>query len=88
MKFESQADLKIFAANLQYLMLRKKCKIEDLAIDMEISIQRVHSWLQAICFPKYEMMVKLCQYFSYYDIYALVTKKISDVQNNIEISDG
>jgi len=71
------ADRKVFADNLQTLLKKKGLTTDDFAEQMSESKDRVRRWTGAIAFPKYEMMIKICNFFDHYDIYTLITKRIA-----------
>lgn len=68
----------IFAYNLTLLMKDKGIAPAVLARDMGITPYRVDRWLREICYPTNDCLVVLCNYFSYYNIYDLLTKKIDE----------
>lgn len=70
----------VFRDNLLFLISQKNMTYLEFASDANIERHRVERWLKAICFPKYTMMVQLCEYFGYYDIYKLLTTDISAVK--------
>lgn len=75
-KSELVASMEIFSTNLQYLMKDKGVLPSELARGLSISPFRVDRWLSKKCYPKIEMMIQLCNYFDYQDIYKLLTTKI------------
>lgn len=72
-----KASIGVFAANLMMLMTQKGVDISDMHKDLSIGMPRIRSWTKGECFPTHDMMVRLCQYFQYYDIYKLITQHIA-----------
>lgn len=70
------ADLETFSKNMEYLMVKKGLDQEKFAEALQIHPARVKPWLQAQCFPQHKMMIRICQFFNFYDIYTLLTKSI------------
>jgi transcriptional regulator with XRE-family HTH domain len=73
----AKADVKIFAGNLRYLMNQRDLGTKELATELFIAPPRVKAWLEAKCFPKESLLIQLCEYFDYYDIFKLLTQKLS-----------
>jgi hypothetical protein len=71
------ARLDIFALNLKTLINKKKITYVDLAEELHLDKWRVKRWLTGKCFPQHKIMVSLCDYFGYKDIYSLLTKEIN-----------
>jgi len=76
---DPKADTTIFSSNLSILISRKEVTEEKICTDLDAQLPRLQSWLKGHCFPKYSMMVKICNYFEYYDIYKLITQPIQVV---------
>jgi transcriptional regulator with XRE-family HTH domain len=72
----AKADVDIFAANIRYLMARLELTDLDLATMLGIDRYRVKAWRSGKCFPREDALVKLCEFFQYYDIFKLITEKI------------
>lgn len=71
------ASLEIFAANLRYLMRQKKVEDIQMARALQVDRARVKAWLGAVCYPQQGVLVKICEYFQYFDIFKLFTERIS-----------
>ena len=73
-----KASLDIFSDNLKQLMQRQGITdYSQLADELEVEPHRVKRWLDAKCFPKHDMMVKLLNYFGYTDYNGILTQPIS-----------
>jgi transcriptional regulator with XRE-family HTH domain len=72
----AHADVDIFAANIRHLMNKRDLTDLQLSIDLRVDRARVKSWRSGICFPTKDALVKICEYFGYYDIFKLLTEKI------------
>jgi len=70
-----QASVRIFSTNLVYLMKEKGVLPGQLATAINVSPHRVSQWLAGNCYPKISMLITLCNYFEFYDIYKLVTEE-------------
>jgi transcriptional regulator with XRE-family HTH domain len=77
------ADAKKFSENLHYLMQQKGIDDKKLADDLGVSLMRVKPWTSGACFPKYTMMIQVCNYFEFYDIYQLVSSSIKPNRSTI-----
>lgn len=76
-----KASNEIFASNLMRLMTEKQVDVEKMATDLCIDESRIRAWMKASSYPKYAMMIKLCLYFEYFDIFTLVTIPINTKPN-------
>ncbi len=70
------ADVNIFAANLRHLMNKRDLTEVELALELRIDRARIQAWRGGRCFPQEDILIKLCEYFKYYDIFKLFTEKI------------
>ncbi len=68
--------MEVFTTNLSALMDHKGVDYHEMANDLDVEVTRVRRWFSKICFPKHSMMIRLCDYFGYRDIYKLLTEKI------------
>lgn len=71
------ASQKIFAQNFKHLLDQRGLTHLEFAKEAKIERHRVERWVNALCFPKYTMMVTICRFFDYYDIYSLLTEPIN-----------
>jgi hypothetical protein len=71
------ADLKTFSFNIHLLLRRKGVTDEELAKSLDMNLPRVRAWLGEVCYPKSDALVKLCEYFEYYDIFKLFTQRLT-----------
>lgn len=76
------ASKKIFSENLKYLLQQKNITHLEFALEENIERHRVERWIKGLCFPKYTIMVQICQFFEYYDIYKLITERINAKKPN------
>ena len=75
-KNKSSASTETFSSNLAFLMKKKGVSQAQLAVDIGVSAQRLDKWIGKTCYPKYDIMVALCEYFGYFDIYSMLTVKM------------
>jgi hypothetical protein len=47
----------------------------QLAKALDVTPHRVGQWLAGNCYPQMNMIIALCNYFEYFDIYKLVTEE-------------
>lgn len=73
---KAQASLEIFAANLQYLMKSKGVLPGEMAVHLKISRDRLDRWLSKVCYPQMNVLIAICDYLEYTDIYSLLTVKL------------
>ena len=66
----------IFAHNLSYLRRREGLSVKEMASELGVTEQRYWNWEMANSYPCMNMIIKICDYFQYKDIYSLVTTKI------------
>lgn len=72
---KATADRLVFAHNMKWLIHNSKLSVDQLCKDLNLSKHRVNRWLTGVCYPTNEVMVQLCHYFGYYDIFALLTRR-------------
>lgn len=66
----------VFAANITKLRMKRKLSIADVARDLDVTWERVNNWETGICYPKMNLLLKVCDYYEYKDIYNLLTTPI------------
>lgn len=74
-KNPAKADRSVFSDNMKWLIHDSKLSVDQLCKDLNLSKHRVNRWLTGVCYPTNEVMVQLCHYFRYYDIFALLTRR-------------
>jgi ribosome-binding protein aMBF1 (putative translation factor) len=77
-----EVNLEIFADNLKHLMEQKGFQPYDytaLADQLEIEPPRVKRWLDGVCFPKHEIMVKLMKLFGITDYNKFLTTRLQPI---------
>lgn len=73
---KTKANAEIFSWNLLRLMNKKGADVSAMSKDLKIEESRIWKWTKGQCFPKYDMMIKICNYLNYFDIYKFVTEPI------------
>ncbi|HEY4288235.1 MAG TPA: helix-turn-helix transcriptional regulator [Puia sp.] len=73
----AKANMDLFAANLQYLMRRLDLTGDELADLLKMKYPRIKAWVNGKTYPAHEAMVQLCQVLGYYDIFKMLTEKIT-----------
>ncbi len=76
------ASVEIFACNLMKLMTSKGVDVDDMHKDLGLEKPRIRRWIRAGGFPTHEIIVVLCNYFEYYDIYKLLTTRLQFDSSN------
>lgn len=66
----------VFAANITKLRMKRKLSLAQAAKELGIDPERINNWEIGICYPKMDMLLKLCDYYDYKDIYNLMTTPI------------
>jgi transcriptional regulator with XRE-family HTH domain len=67
----------MFSSNLLRLMTKKGVTVIEMEKDLNIEAARIRRWTQATCYPQMAMLIKVCNYFNYFDIYTLLTEPIN-----------
>ena len=71
------ASKRTFSKNIQYLMRQKGIDVDQLAVELDIEKSRISPWLNQACYPKIDMLVKVCLYFGVTDkMFRLLTESI------------
>lgn len=70
------ATSEIFGQNFRYLLEKQGVTLTQFAIDLKIDYFRAKRWHSGTCFPQNSVLVRICQYFKYYNIYNLLTSNI------------
>lgn len=83
----ANASPEVFARNLKHLMIKEDLSNKELAMKLRISHQRVNNWMDGTCFPSAQMMVILCNLFSFFNIYKLITQPINEEDCKLYITE-
>lgn len=57
-------------------MTQKAVSVMEMEKDLDINADRVRRWIQGVCYPEIPMLIKLSNYFNYFDLYTLLTEPI------------
>lgn len=62
----------IYANNIRLLREKENKSRQEVADELGISVKRYSNWEDGVAYPKMSMLIKVCKYYGYFDLYHLI----------------